>query len=453
MDATPPTPAAANQPVAIERPRPGAYPALVLLLLINLMNYIDRYILAAVEPMLSKDVFKGADAANAKGNFGILASAFMVSYMALSPVFGALADRWKRWIVIGIGVTLWSFASAGSGMMHSFMFLLAMRICVGVGEAAYGPTAPTLIADLYPVSRRGGVMAWFYAAIPVGSALGYVIGGLVGNSSWTWHWAFFLTLPPGLLLAAWCFFMPDVPRGGADGTKPVPATKADYLKLLRTPSFVYNTLGMTAMTFAVGGISFWAPTYFSEYRLPRPATEDELATLRATVSSTFGGIVVVAGLLATISGGYLADRLRKRFPGSYLLVSGASMLVGFPFFLGVLYAPFPWAWVFTAMAVFCLFFNTGPSNTVVANVTHPSLRATAFAVTIFCIHILGDVISPPIIGTITDHTKDAEHPAGNMTLAFSVVGIAIILSGILWMLGARHLERDTAAATRSATGT
>jgi MFS family permease len=172
--------------------------------------------------------------------------------------------------------------------------------------------------------------------------------------------------------------------------------------------------------------------------------------MRAKVSTIFGGIVVVGGLLATLAGGYTADRLRARYPGSYFLVSGISMLAGFPFFLGVLYAPFPLAWVFMFLAVFCLFFNTGPSNTIIANVTHPSARATAFAVTIFCIHAFGDAISPAIIGRLTDSTRGPEHPAGNMTLAFMVVGVSILVGGVVWLLGVPRLARDTARVTGEA---
>lgn len=421
--------------------------AVVLLVLINLFNYIDRYILAAVEGPVRDELFpKGSPGAeNSATKMGLLATAFLLAYMTLSPIFGALADRWHRWWVIGIGVFLWSFASAGSGLATTFGFLLLMRILIGVGEAAYAPVAPTLIADLYPVERRGAVLAWFYTALPVGSALGYVLGGAIASFK-TWHWAFFVTLPPGILLAVMCFAMKDVPRGGtlAKAAERRPPKLADLFPLARVPSYVINTAGMTAMTFAIGGISFWAPTYITEHRLATPdMTPEAIETLRAKVSMTFGGIVVVSGLLATLAGGWLADKLKPRYPGSYFLVSGIAMLVGFPLFLGVLYAPFPAAWVFTFLAVFCLFFNTGPSNTITANVSPASIRASAYAINIFVIHILGDVISPPIIGWVTDITKSPEKPRGDMSLAFLGVGLTILLGGVIWLFGCSHLARDT----------
>lgn len=432
------SPAGSSEPA----PYPGAKGALALLLFINLFNYIDRYILAAVEPAIRAE-FLAADDPQAKAKMGLLATAFMVSYMLLSPVFGILADRVHRWTIVGIGVILWSLASGAAGVATTFTILLITRIFVGVGEAAYGPTAPTLISDMFPVSRRGSVMAWFYMAIPVGSALGYAFGGLVA-SHFTWHWAFYLVVPPGIILGILSFMMKDPPRGNADAAHARKAGRpslADYAEIFRVPSYVYNTVGMTAMTFAIGGISFWMPTYISEFR-----GQPDLGR----VNMIFGAITVVAGLSATLLGGITADKLRTRFPGSYFLVSGVSMLVGFPFFVGVLYAPFPLAWVFMFFAVFCLFFNTGPSNTITANVTRPHVRATAFAITILSIHILGDAISPPIIGAITDATKSAAHTEGNMNTAFMVVGLAILLGGVIWLLGARHLARDTAAASGTA---
>jgi MFS family permease len=290
-----------------------------------------------------------------------------------------------------------------------------------------------MISDLYPVKIRGYVLAWFYMAIPVGSALGFVLGGIVAGA-WGWPWAFYVVVPPGLLLGLWCFFMREPPRGLADrvAAATVSRTKlGDYLILLRTPSYVLNTLGMAAMTFAVGGIAFWMPDYIHVHR-----GQEDLAQ----VNILFGSIVVVSGLAATLLGGLAGDKLRPRYPGSYFLVSGVAMLLAFPFSLAMLYVPFPWAWLFIFLACFCLFFNTGPTNTILANVTHPSIRATGFALNIFIIHALGDVPSPLLIGLITDRFDK------NMNIAFLVVSAMILVGGLLWLCGTRYLERDTALA-------
>lgn len=423
---------------------PGARSALFLLLLINMFNYIDRYVLAAVVPEVRKEFFGSqADSSSALGGFlvwfqtsfgfkpqnaliGLLAMAFMVTYMLIAPVFGRMAESRSRWMLIGVGVILWSLASGATGLAGSFGVLLLTRCFVGVGEAAYGPIAPAVISDFYPVQKRGQVLAWFYMAIPVGSALGYVLGEQVSHA-FGWRWAFYAVVLPGLALGCWAFLKPEPPRGRADLGREISARRVDwrdYWILARTPSYVLNTLGMCAMTFAIGGIGFWMVDYVKEYR-----------GVTGPASTIFGIILTVAGLSATLLGGIAGDRLKKRFPGSYFLVSAMAMFAGFPLFLCVLYTPFPWAWGFIFLACFCLFFNIGPTNTILANVTHPAMRAQAFAVNILFIHALGDVISPVIIGIVSDKYS--------MNTAFFLVGVMFVVSGVFWTLGARHLARDT----------
>ena len=417
---------------------PGARTALVLLLLINLFNYIDRQVLAAVVPHIRTTVL-ALDDPNADFKMGLLSTAFLVVYMLASPLFGLLADRWSRWLLIGIGVTLWSLASGASGLAGTFTFLLITRCFVGVGEAAYGPVAPTVISDLYPVARRGSVLAWFYVAIPVGSALGYALGGQVVAMTGNWRLAFYLVVVPGLLLGLWSFLMRDPRRGAADTLTSPPRRVHlhDYLILLHTPSYVFNTLGMTAMTFAIGAISFWMPDYLEARGVPNVA---------GLAPSVFLGLLtVVAGLIATLSGGMVGDRLRPRLPGSYFLVSGVGLLLTIPCVLAFLLAPFPLAWLFIFLAEFFLFFNTGPTNTILANVTHPSMRATAFALNILVIHLLGDAISPPIVGAIKDLAKGFGSPNG-LAFGFLAVSAFLLVGGMFWLWGARHLQRDTAAA-------
>jgi MFS family permease len=438
------------RPAGVEAPLPGARTALILLLTINLFNYIDRQVLAANLTPIEKQLLP-AGAADNEERLGHLAMAFMLSYMVFAPLFGWLADRLPRWRLVGIGVILWSLASGASGLAGSFQphagdgglfallgtftFLMLTRCFVGIGEAAYGPVAPTVISDLYPVKIRGSVLAWFYVAIPVGGALGYAFGGLAG-----WPWAFYYVVPPGLALGLWCFFMPEPPPGQADLGHGQVAHKArlrDLLTLARTPSYVLNCLGMAAMTFAVGGMAHFMPHYIHEYK-----GQPDLAQ----VNLIFGAIVVVSGLAATLLGGVAGDRLRPRFPGSYFLVSGVTMLLAFPCFLGVLYLEFPLAWVFVFITCFFLFFNTGPTNTILANVTHPAVRAQGFALNIFIIHLLGDAISPTVIGRVARIYAHDGRP--DMTTDFLAVGMLILVGGILWLVGVPFLARDTALAPR-----
>jgi MFS transporter, Spinster family, sphingosine-1-phosphate transporter len=326
-----------------------------------------------------------------------------------------------------------------------FWMLLLTRCFVGFGEGAYGPVAPTLLSDYYPIAVRGRVLARFYVAIPVGSALGYAIGGQVAKidpAGQSWRWAFYALVIPGILLGAAAMLMREPKRGAADRVA-VDSRRpkfADYLVLLHTPSYVFNTLGMTSMTFALGALGWWMSDYLKVYHAPdwSPCRHVDLSPVLQ-----FGVIMAVAGLLATLAGGWAGDWLRPRYGGSYFLVSGAGLLVAVPFSLVFVWASvhghWPLAWAMLFVTGFFIFFNTGPANTILANVTHPAIRATGFAVNIFVIHVLGDAISPPIIGAIGGLTSRA--------VGFVVVSFFLALGGVLWLWGARYLAEDTARAT------
>jgi MFS family permease len=399
--------------------------ALFLLLGINLFNYIDRQILAALEPNI-REAFFAANDVNAMAKTGLLGDAFLVTYMISAPILGFLADRFSRWFVVGTAVILWSLASGGSGLAATFGILFITRIFVGIGEGGYGPTAPTILADLFPIATRGRIMAIFCAAIPVGSALGYVLGGSIG-SHFGWRWAFYLVAPPGLLLGLLCFWQRD-PRVAAHhlAQKSSRRRLADYLTLFRTRSYVINCIAQTLMTFAAGGLGYWVSAYL-RYRNQSPAFG----------MTVFGLITVVAGLISTLLGGIVADKLRPRFAGSYFWVSGIGMVIACPAFIATLYIPFPAAWIAMFFAIFFLFLNTGPSNTALANVSLPAVRATAFALNILVIHALGDVQAFWMLGYIGGHT--------NMHVAFLFVSGIMLASGLVWLSGVKYLAADTAA--------
>ena len=474
-----------------------------MLLAINLFNYIDRQILSATLPKIKLDatMFSPTDP-NLQFKLGLLTTAFMVSYMLLSPVFGILGDRKSRWWLIGGGVIGWSLASGGSGLATGFVVLLLTRCLVGIGEAAYGPVAPSMISDLYPIKDRGKALARFYLAIPVGSALGFVIGGAIAETSWGWRGAFLVVVLPGILLGSLCFRMHEPPRRAQANAET--SSRPSYVEvlqsLLRNRSYLLNSAGMTASTFILGGVAVWVPEYLfqreARFRIdsdnlakieqlqatdgtpviPRDMVQklrayqgetvysaselqmtltqilsaDQLKQYNATlfeyltaadsirlgeINFRFGVIVVVSGLGATLLGGWLGDRYRSRYSGSYFLVSALAMLIAFPAFLAMLYSPSPWNWWLMFLAVFCLFINTGPTNTILANVTASRIRSTAFAINILVIHALGDAISPAIIGLIADYS--------NLQSAFLICSFFILFAGLTWLIGVRYLEADT----------
>ena len=420
-------------------PLKGARGALILLLTINLFNYIDRYILAAVEPEIRKQFFPQAaqstgsareELAKAMFSTGWLATAFLVSYMVAAPFFGWLATRMSRWVLIGISVAIWSLASGATGLAGlgtSFALLLMTRCLVGVGEAGYGPAAPALISDMYPVQRRGAVLAWFYMALPVGSALGYVMGGQVSKYT-NWRWPFYLVVAPGLFLALLCIWRGKDPQtiAIAKAAHKPKAGLRDYLAVLKIPSDALDTAGMTAMTFAIGGFSYWMPAYL---------VDAGHAGDLAHVNLVFGALLVVAGITATLIGGVLGDYFRRYTGGSYFIISAIGILLSAVFIAIMINTPFPRAWVWLFFALFFLFLNTGPSNTILANVTHPTVRASAFALNILVIHAFGDAISPPILGwTVGKH---------GWNFALYMVCIVMVIAALLWLWGAAYLKRDT----------
>lgn len=429
----------------LSAPLPGATTALLLLLAINMFNYLDRQILAAVEPEIREEILGHTSIAGFWS--GALQFAFLITYMLIAPLFGWLADRMSRWVLVAVGVIIWSLASGASGINWIGLFavnaalaywlLFFTRCLVGVGEGAYGPVAPAMLSDLYPVQDRGKVMAWFYLAIPVGGALGYSLGGLVVNVfELSWHWAFFMVVPPGLLLGILCLFMKEPPRGKTETIVAEDLHQAslrEYLGLFKIPSYVLNLVGMTCMTFAIGGLAWWMAAFLELREIQFvhfPGFEIEARTF-------FGILVAVAGLFATLLGGMAGDRLRDRIPGSYFLVSGISMMIGFPMVLLILWAPFSpfWFWVCMFLAVFSLFFNTAPTNAINANVTHPSVRASAFALNILIIHTFGDAISPGAIGLVKSFA--------GLETGFVLVSLLMLVGGVFWIWGSFHLQHDT----------
>lgn len=393
---------------------------LAFLLGVNLLNYIDRQILYAVFPPVQ------AELGLTDTQLGLLASAFMWVYLTAAPGFGLLADRWSRPRLMGVGVGLWSLATAGSGLVRSYGQLLLGRAAVGIGEASYGAIAPAMLADAYPPERRGRALAIFSMAIPVGSALGYLLGGFL-ERGFGWRAAFLLVGAPGLLLA-WSVSRlrdPREERAGGGEAHAAPPALADYLGLLRTPSYVLNCLAMTAMTFAIGGLAAWVPTYLTRVR-GMPLDQANLV---------FGLLTLVSGIGGTLAGGWLGDRLLPRFPTAYFLVSGVGLLLSAPAAAAVILAEdrtIALAAIF--LAEVCIFLNTGPLNAIIANVSPPRVRATAYAANIFIIHALGDAISPTILGALSDRY--------GLAAAFWIAPAALALAALFCFWGMRHLERD-----------
>lgn len=393
--------------------------ALSVLTLINLVNYLDRYVVSGIVPDLKAPPLGLSDS-----QIGLLTTAFMLVYMITAPVFGALGDRGSRTRPIAIGVFIWSVATILSGFAANYAHLLGARALVGIGEAAYVAISPALLSDCFPRSQRGRVLSVFNMAIPVGAALGYIVGGLMSHH-YGWREAFFVAGAPGIVLAILVLRLPDPPRGGQDeershaaGSKPSPA--AVYWHLLRQAPYMLVVLGYAAYTFALGGLAVWMPNFLERVH--------GIPAVKATTS--FGAIVVVTGFLGTFVGGWLGDYWIKTSRQAYLWMSGWITLLAAPFAFVALTAQAPSVY-YTAIVIaeLLLFMSTGPINSAIVNLVSPTQRASALALSMFTIHLLGDVPSPTLIGWMSDMSS--------LGKAVLIVPAAVVISGIVWLVSAR----------------
>lgn len=384
---------------------------LILLTLINLFNYLDRYILVALSPTIKKELDLSYS------QVGFLISAFMFSYFLISPVFGWMGDNRPRLKVMSVGVALWSIATAASGMAKGFSGLLSARLAVGVGEAAYGAISPSILTDLFPKSIRGKIFSLFFMAIPVGSAMGFLLGGILEEHV-GWRHALWFAGVPGLALALALLFFREPERGKFDAEEERQEQfdlRTTYRALSGNSDYVLTVLGYCAYTFVLGGVAAWIP-HFIELYLHVPAAKGNQA---------FGAITVAAGFLGTFVGGYWADYWARKGTDAYLKLSALSMFLALPVYFLVLHARDYTSfclWVF--VLEFLLFLSTSPINAQIVNSVSPAIRATANAVGIFLIHLLGDAISPSLVGVIADYSS--------LLAGMYLFSVAILLSGVFW---------------------
>jgi MFS family permease len=348
----------------------------------------------------------------------------MVVYMCASPVGGFLGDRMPRRFLISAAVLVWSFATIGSGLATTFLLLLVARAFTGIGEAGYGTVAPAVISDLFPKERRSRMLAFFYTAMPLGAALGFVIGGVMSERA-SWQMAFFAGGLPGIALGLFALFLPEPIRGAMDGEGPVKTVS--FLEGLRAIAgnarFWLVVAGLTLMTFSIGGLSIWMPK-FLEVERGFTGTQAGLA---------LGATTVVGGFFGTIAGGFFGDRMDRRGPGGGVLFSGFGLLATVPFMIAAaLVHSTPILLGSLMLAQFCLFLNTGPLNAAIVNVVPTGLRAFAFGFSMLTMHLFGDALSPIAIGWISDHSS--------LGTAILLNALPVALGGLI-LLPARRLFR------------
>ena len=388
---------------------------------LNVLNYFDRFLAAAVLPLIMAEM----SLSDARG--GALQSSLMVVYTVVCPLAGWLATTQSRFRLAALGALVFSLATAGSGLAPTYAALVVARALVGFGEATYAVVTPTLISDTYAPNRRGRAMAVFYAAIPVGTALGFQVGGVVG-AHYGYRAAFFLASLPGLLLAAAFLLFRDPPRGQMDERAakiPLPSVLNTLGLFVRYRAFVWNTLAQTIYTFSLGGLAVWMPTYYQR--------QHGLSLSAATTG--FGITVVVAGFLGTLAGGRWGDAWAKREPSGHFTFSGWALLLSLPFSAASVLSSIGFVyWPCLFITLFLLFLNVGPLNAAMVNALPTALRERAYGVHTFCIHALGDVFSPVVIGIASDR----------IGLRWPVLTTALLLpvAGMVLLLGRKTQETD-----------
>ena len=416
-----------ERPAATSRVVAGAALALVLLTALNFVNYIDRYILPGVQEQVKAE-FHVSDS-----QIGSLTFWFFLTYMLAAPLTGWIGDHLPRKpLIIGCALLI-SGINIFTGTVHSFDSLLVRHAALGLGEACLGIYAPALISDFYPEADRNRVLTIFYTAIPVGAAIGYLIGEVVG-SHYTWRTPFYVSAVPGILLAFLIlFFMKEPARGASDqkqgsqsteaGMAPKKSTWALILDLLHNSPYLYASLGMAMVTFSLGGISAWMPSF-----LQRSGFSPN------SVGITLGAITAGGGLGGTAIGGWIAQRWLRTNHRALYLISAWSALLTVPFAVVTFFGPRVTMLPTLAVAMFLIFLGSGPLNAAIINAVPASIRSSAIAIEILLIHALGDTPSPKIIGIVSDHTT--------LSTGLGVTLISMLLATVLLFLGARTISAE-----------
>ncbi|HEX8096898.1 MAG TPA: MFS transporter, partial [Pyrinomonadaceae bacterium] len=344
---------------AVSIPRYSYY-ALAILSLVNFLNYIDRQILPAVAPLMLKDPQLGLTHAE----LGYIEAALLLSFTVLAPLFGRLGDRRSRTRLMAGAALVWSVATAVTGWVDRFpilpppirlkiplagftlalsgaaLALCAIRSVVGIGESSYSTITPSLIADYFPPQRRATALGVFQAAIPLGFALGFVIGGVLAYF-FGWRMAFMIVGLPGVVTAVLVWKLNEPVRGATDEVKPTTAleeiaegpsetahalrhedVKESFLRtswrILTTRDWILSTAGYTALTFALGAFATWATVLL---------VEDKKMT-EANAAITLGIVTLLGGAAGTFGGGWLADRIAARRRNAYFLVCAVATMLG-----------------------------------------------------------------------------------------------------------------------------
>lgn len=417
--------------------------AFTILLIINILNYTDRYVLSAVLPKVVKDLSLSSLQA------GLLGSSFLLVYGISTLPLGIWADRSVRKNIVTFCVAIWSVATVLAGFARNFIQLFSVRAVLGIGEAGYAPASLSLLGDYFPKSQRGRVLSFWSAGQLIGAAIGFTMGGIIAGSALGWRWAFFIVGIPGLVAAFLAWRMSEPKRGAfeqyddphleGEETEAEVASEVSQAHgsigknfgkvaatILKIPTYVTLLAALTFSFFTIGATSFWLPQYLV----------DSFKVSIQEAGILAGIVLVTSGLVGTILGGWLADRAQRIRPEGRLIVAAVGLLVGAPLTLLalLLHTLVPFMLV-VILAVTFLNFCVGPLNAVIQDIILPDFRATALGLSLLCAHLLGDAASPTIVGAIADKS--------NLAFALTITAPTFLfLAGLACVVGLRTVARD-----------
>ncbi|MCB8995626.1 MAG: MFS transporter [Bacteroidales bacterium] len=409
----------------------------ILLFLLYMFDYVDRMIITSLFPFLK------AEWLLTDTQCGMMVSAVYWSIVLFTFPISILVDRWSRRKTIGVMAIIWSIATAAGAFTRSFSHLFATRTAIGVGEAGYAPGGSAMISGMYPLHKRAWMMGLWNASIPLGSAIGIAIGGIIATH-WGWRHALGIVAIPGLIIGILFLFVKDyktvkiekpaVPEElklskTESSGEPASKIKAFFQKpvikeFIRKPSLIYTYFAMAGVVFTTSSLLTWLPSYFHRVQ----GIPESTAGLKSSA-------VMLLAIIGAPLGGYLSDRWRKTrvnarllFPTITTLLSGLILFLAFTVFQNqIQYA------LLLSLGI-CITAFISAAGAVTQDLVHPGLRAVSYAIAVVVQNLIGASLGPIVMGKISDLT--------NIQTAFSFLPIALIISGILFYLGSRHYEKD-----------
>ncbi|KAM6906954.1 protein spinster homolog 3 [Xenentodon cancila] len=455
-------PNAAESPAISPR---QSYIAIAVLCYVNLINYMERYTIAGVLSTI-QDFFHISDS-----TAGLLQTVFICSFLLLAPLFGYLGDRYNRkYIMIG-GLSVWILTAAGSSFVTEshFWLLVLLRALVGIGEASYSTIAPTIIGDLFSGGRRSIMICVFYIFIPVGSGLGYIMGAGSVSLTEDWRWALRITPIMGVVgLILMVLLCPNPPRGAAETKGDGVSGQSSYLEdikyLLKNKSYVWSSLGVTALAFLTGALAFWLPTFLSRAHIAqglRPKVTTNSSKFNDSNDSyIFGAVTVATGIMGGALGTTLSRQFRDKVTHADPLICAVGMLGSVPCLFITIFvasASIPATYVFIFFGELLLSLNWAVLADILLYVVIPTRRATAEALQITVGHLLGDAGSPYLLGVISDairssKPKDDDWSFHSLKYSLLLCPFIGILGGAFFLITTLYINEDRKAVQRLVEG-